>query len=62
MPGSLDFAHDQFANVRRSRIPNIVNDVARECLATIPDISIPGRRVRFSANSIRQIIAAQWRL
>ena len=42
---SLDFVHDQFANGRRFRILNIVDDVTRECLAAIPDTSIPGRRV-----------------
>ena len=34
---SLDFVHDQFASGRRFRIPNIVDDVTRECLAAIPD-------------------------
>src|SRR5271167_2214149 len=42
---SLDFVHDQFANGRRFRILNIVDDVTRECLAAIPGTSIPGRRV-----------------
>ena len=42
---SLDFVHDQLANGRRFRILNIVDDVTRECLAAIPDTSIPGRRV-----------------
>jgi putative transposase len=42
---SLDFVHDQFANGRRFRILNIVDDVTRECLAAIPDTSIPRRRV-----------------
>ena len=42
---SLDFVHDQFANGRRFRILNVVDDVTRECLAAIPDTSIPGRRV-----------------
>jgi hypothetical protein len=40
MRWSLDFVHDQFASGRRFRILNIVDDVARECLAAIPDISI----------------------
>ena len=40
---SLDFVHDQFASGRRFRILNIVDDVTRECLAAIPDPSIPGR-------------------
>jgi putative transposase len=38
----VDFVHDQFA---RFRILNIVDDVTWECLAAIPDSSIPGRRV-----------------
>ncbi|MGY3647044.1 putative transposase [Bradyrhizobium sp. LM4.3] len=42
---SLDFVHDQFASGRRFRILNIVDDVTRECLAAIPDTSLPGRRV-----------------
>jgi putative transposase len=42
---SLDFVHDQFACGRRFRILNIVDDVTRECLAAIPDTSIPGQRV-----------------
>ena len=39
---SLDFVHDQFASGRRFRILNIVDEVTRECLAAIPDTSIPG--------------------
>lgn len=42
---SLDFVHDQFANGRRFRVLNIVDDVTRECLAAIPDTSISGARV-----------------
>jgi transposase InsO family protein len=42
---SLDFVHDQFAEGRRFRILNIVDDVTRECLAAIPDTSISGKRV-----------------
>jgi putative transposase len=42
---SLDFVHDQFADGRRFRILNIVDDVTRECLAAIPDTSISGQRV-----------------
>lgn len=41
----LDFVHDQFANGRRFRILNVVDDVTRDCLAAIPDTSIPVRRV-----------------
>lgn len=35
----------QTGNGRRFRVLNIVDDVTRECLAAIPDISISGRRV-----------------
>jgi putative transposase len=42
---SLDFVHDQFADGRRFRILNIVDEVTRECLAAIPDTSISGKRV-----------------
>ena len=42
---SIDFVHDQFANGRRFRILNVVDDVTRECLAAIPDTSISGKRV-----------------
>lgn len=42
---SLDFVHDQLACGRRFRILNVVDDVTRECLAAIPDTSIPGKRV-----------------
>ena len=42
---SIDFVHDQFANGRRFRVLNIVDDVTKTCLGAIPDTSIPGRRV-----------------
>jgi putative transposase len=42
---SLDFVHDQMANGRRFRILNIVDDVTRECLASVADTSISGARV-----------------
>jgi putative transposase len=42
---SLDFVHDQFANGRRFRVLNIIDDVTRECLAAIPDTSLSSRRV-----------------
>lgn len=51
---SLDFVHDQFACGRRFRVPNIVDDVTRECLAAIPDTSICGRRV---ARELTDLIA-----
>lgn len=42
---SLDFVHDQFCCGRRFRILNVVDDVTRECIGSIPDVSISGRRV-----------------
>lgn len=42
---SLDFVHDQFANGRRFRILNLVDDPTKQCLGAIPDTSISGRRV-----------------
>lgn len=42
---SLDFVHDQFSCGRRFRVLNIVDDVTKECLGAIPDVSISGRRV-----------------
>jgi len=42
---SLDFVHDQLANGRRFRILNVVDDVTRECLGAVPDVSISGARV-----------------
>jgi transposase InsO family protein len=51
---SLDFVHDQLANGRRFRILNIVDDVTRECLGAIPDVSISGVRV---ARELAAIVA-----
>ena len=42
---SLDFVHYQFRCGRRFRILNVVDDVTRECLTAIPDVSISGKRV-----------------
>jgi putative transposase len=42
---STDFVHDQFADGRRFRILNVVDDVTKLCLGAIPDTSISGRRV-----------------
>lgn len=42
---SLGFVHDQFANGKRFRVLNVVDDVTGECLAAIPDTSISGRRM-----------------
>lgn len=53
---SIDFVHDQFANGRRFRILNVVDDVTKECLGAIPDTSISGRRV---ARELTAIIAVR---
>ena len=53
---SLDFVHDQFANGRRFRVLNVVDDVTRECLAAIPDTSISGARV---ARELTAVVAAR---
>lgn len=42
---SLDFVYDQMASGRRFRVLNVVDDVTRECLASVPDTSISGHRV-----------------
>ncbi len=55
---SLDFVHDQMANGRRFRILNIVDDVTRECLASIADTSISGARV---ARELTALIARRGR-
>src|ERR1700741_2658178 len=41
---SLDFLSDAFADGRRFRILAIVDDFTRECLALVPDTSLPGPR------------------
>lgn len=53
---SLDFVHDQLANGRRFRILNIVDDVTRECLGAVPDVSISGVRV---ARELSAIVATR---
>lgn len=49
---SIDFVHDQFANGRRFRILNVVDDVTKQCLGAIPDTSISGQRVARELTSI----------
>ena len=53
---SLDFVHDQLANGRRFRILNVVDDVTRECLGAVPDVSISGARV---ARELAAIVATR---
>ena len=51
---SLDFVHDQFANGRRYRVLNIIDDVTKQCLAAIPDTSISGCRMARELTTIVQ--------
>ncbi len=51
---SLDFVHDQFANGRRYRVLNIIDDVTKQCLGAIADTSISGHRVARELTTIIQ--------
>ena len=51
---SVDFVHGQFAQGRRFRILNVIDDVTKECQAAVVDTSISGRRV---ARELTAIIA-----
>lgn len=42
---SLDFVSDALACGRRFRVLNVIDDRSRECLASVVDTSIPGKRV-----------------
>lgn len=53
---SADFVHDQMSSGRRFRVLNLVDDITKECLAAIPDVSISGRRV---IREIERVIAAR---
>jgi putative transposase len=55
---SLDFLSDAFADGRRFRILAIVDDFTRECLALVPDTSLPGLRV---VREIDAVIAVRGR-
>jgi putative transposase len=54
----LDFLSDAFSDGRRFRILAIVDDFTRECLALVPDTSLPGLRV---ARELNTVIAARGR-
>ena len=49
---SVDFVHDRFSCGRRFHILNIVDDVRRQCLGAIADVSISGRRVARELSAI----------
>ena len=55
---SLDFVSDALADGRRFRILAIVDDFTRECLALVPDTSLPGLRV---VRELDVLIAARGR-
>src|SRR6478672_4644514 len=55
---SLDFLSDAFADGRRFHLLAIVDDFTRECLALVPDTSLPGLRV---VRQLNTLIAARGR-
>jgi putative transposase len=55
---SLDFVSDALADGRRFRILTVVDEFTRECLALLPDSSLPGARV---ARELDTVIAARGR-
>lgn len=50
---SLDFVSDQLADGRRFRVLAVVDNYTRECLAAVPDTSLPGARV---VRELRQLV------
>lgn len=53
---SLDFVSDQLGNGRRFRLLNVIDDFNSECLASVPDFSLSGKRV---TRELEAIIAAR---
>ena len=53
---SLDFVSNTLSEGRRFRIPCVVDDFTRECLALVPDTSLSGKRVTRELDAI-----AAWR-
>jgi putative transposase len=56
---NLHFVHDQLSSGRRFRVLNVADDVTRECLAAVPDISICGKRV---VRELTDLIAVRGKL
>ena len=52
---SLDFVSDSLSCGRRFRIPNVIDDFSRECLAAVVDISLSGIRVARELNRIAEM-------
>lgn len=55
---SLDFLSDALVDGRRFRILAVVDDFTRECLALVPDTSLPGLRV---VRELDALVAARGR-
>jgi putative transposase len=51
---SLDFVYNQFANGRRFRVLNIVDDVTKECLGVLTAHLAPSRRSAHGGYSVRR--------
>ncbi len=49
---SIDFVADRFTDGRPFRILSLIDDFSRECLALIPDTSLPGLRVSRELDSV----------
>jgi putative transposase len=52
---SLDFASDSLSCGRRFRIPNVIDDFSRECLAAVVDTLLPGDRDAREVDRIAEI-------
>ncbi len=53
--GSLDFVSDNLSDGRRFRIPCVIDDFSRECLATVADTSLCGHRVARELDRIAEV-------
>ena len=49
---SVEFVADQFANGRRFRVLNIVDDYSRDCVAQIIDFSMSGLRLALESDRL----------
>lgn len=52
---SLDFVSDALSDGRRFRVPSVIDDFSRECLATVVDTSISGIRVARELDRIAEM-------
>lgn len=51
---SLDFVNDAFTDGRRFRVPAVIDDFSRECLALVTDTSLSGLRVTRELNLLME--------